>query len=82
VVDHLARLHRQDGSDNVAAEVLVARVRAVVGHTVSHPTSVAVGMAGSRRVEDRREIGVDDGGAASRISTATPRRSRRARTSL
>ena len=44
VVDQLAGMHRSGGADDLPAEVLVARVRAAIGHTVSHPTSVAVGI--------------------------------------
>lgn len=44
VADALAGMHASDSSDVVPAEVLVARVRAAIGHTVSHPTSVAVGV--------------------------------------
>ena len=44
VVDRLAGMHRSGDADDLPAEVLVARVRAAIGHTVSHPTSVAVGV--------------------------------------
>lgn len=44
VVDRLAGMHRSGGADDLPAEVLVARFRAAIGHTVSHPTSVAVGV--------------------------------------
>lgn len=44
VVDQLAGMHGSGGADDLPAEVVVARVRAAIGHTVSHPTSIAVGV--------------------------------------